>query len=175
MLRWLYKFVFKLLGWKIIGDLPDLKKYIIIVVPHTSNWDFVLGVVVRRILNPRIRFLGKNSLFKPPYGWIFKWLGGYPVDRQKSSAMVETVVNIFDKEESFILALAPEGTRSKVPRWRTGFYHMAVQAKVPIVMVGFDFRSKQVVVHSPFYPSGDLTKDLTYIQDQFKGIKGKNR
>ena len=163
------------MGWKITKELPDIKKCIIIVAPHTSNWDFVIGVFARCILASEIKYLGKKSLFKPPYGWIFYGLGGYPVDRSTSKNMVETVAEIFNKEEEFKLALAPEGTRSQVKEWRTGFYHMAVAAQVPIVSVGFDYAHKTIVVFDPFYPTGDIVQDMPIIKDQFANIRGRNR
>ncbi len=162
------------MGWKVNKELPDLNKCIIIVAPHTSSWDFVIGVIVRGVLAKEINYLGKKSLFKPPFGWFFRWMGGYPVDRKTSQNMVDQVAEIFLKEEVFRLALAPEGTRSRVAEWRTGFYHMAVRANVPIVSVGFDYAKKRVVIFDPFYPSGEIEKDLPQIKALFKDIKGKN-
>src|SRR6266850_2408387 len=113
MLRPIYILIFKLIGWKIEGSFPlKIKKYIVSVAPHTSNWDFVIGVMARSILKiQRARFLGKSQLFQRPYGWFFRWLGGYPVDRSSSHDMVQQAVDIFNRHERFILAIAPEGTR----------------------------------------------------------------
>src|SRR6187402_3414771 len=124
MLRPLYKLIFNLLGWKIVGDFPpELRKYIVAVAPHTSNWDFPLGVMTRSILRmKKARFLGKDSLFKPPFGWFFRSLGGYPVNRSGHHDVVHQVIDIFNSHDDFILALAPEGTRKKVEKLRTGFY-----------------------------------------------------
>ena len=108
MIRLICKSIFSLIGWKLVGVLPDLKKYIIIVAPHTSNWDFPLGVLARGIMDRKISYLGKKDLFKPPVSWLFKALGGYPVDRQQSQYIVDRVVQIFQEKDSFILALAPE-------------------------------------------------------------------
>ena len=173
-MRWLFGIIFKLFGWAVEGDLPDIKKFVLIVAPHTSNWDFIVGVLARGILNKPISYLGKKSLFKPPFGWFFRWLGGQPVDRKASKNMVDTVAEIFNSKEQFILALAPEGTRSQVNQWRTGFYHMAVQANVPIVGVAFDYASRRVRVFKPFFPSGSLDRDLPTIQAPFKQVRGKN-
>ena len=116
----------------------DVKKYIIAVAPHTSNWDFPVGLAARSVLRIQsAQFLGKSQLFVPPFGWIFRMLGGHPVDRSSSHDMVEQVVKIFAKHENFILAMAPEGTRKKVTKLRTGFYFIAKGAQVPIVPVGF--------------------------------------
>ena len=167
----------KILGWKIVGGFPDKPKYIIIVAPHTSNWDFLTGVFVRAIV-PEIKaakYLGKKSLFKPPLGWLFKAMGGYPVDRTKSKNQVDAVVDIFDKHEEFVIAMAPEGTRSKVEKLKSGFYYIALKANIPIVMVAFDYGKKQVVVNQPeFYPTGDFESDIEQILSFYRGIKGKN-
>lgn len=176
MLRPLYTVIFKLIGWKIEGSFPpDLKKYIIAVAPHTSNWDFVIGVMARSILRlQRAKFLGKDSLFKPPFGWFFRSLGGYPVDRSGKHDMVQQVVEIFNKHDEFVLALAPEGTRKKVSKLRTGFYYIAFGSKVPIIPVGFDFGLKRVVIGDIFVPSGDLDNEIHRLIEFYSKIKGKN-
>ncbi len=176
MLRRLYLLLFKISGWKVVGSFPvGLRKYIIAVAPHTSNWDFVIGVMARSILHLRkAKFLGKSQLFRAPYGWFFRWLGGYPVERSSHHDMVQQVVNIFDKHEDFVLAIAPEGTRKKVQKMKTGFYFIALKASVPIIPVGFDFHLKQVVIGEPFYPTGDLENDLKVLLAFYSSIKGKN-
>ena len=121
----------------------DLKKYIIIVAPHTSWVDFPLGVLAKTAYGINGNYIGKHTLFKPPYGFFFRALGGTPVDRSKSTNMVEAIIDIFNTKENFILALSPEGTRKKLDKWKTGFYFVAKGAKVPIVMVGFDFCFKE--------------------------------
>lgn len=176
MLRPLYHIIFKLIGWKIDGSFkPDLKKYIIAVAPHTSNWDFVIGVMARSILRlQRAKFLGKDSLFKPPFGWFFRWLGGYPVDRSRRHDMVQQVVDIFNKHDEFILAMAPEGTRKKVDKLRTGFYFIAKGAGVPIVPVGFDFGRKKVIIGDPVVPTDQIDHDLKKLIEFYSDISGKN-
>ncbi len=176
MLRPLYLLIFKLLGWKITGDFPrQLKKYIIAVAPHTSNWDFPLGVMARSILRiQKARFLGKHSLFKPPFGWFFRALGGYPVDRSSSHDVVQQVVGVFNAHDEFVLALAPEGTRKKVEKLRTGFYYIAKGANIPIVPVGFDFATKQVVIGQPMMPTDDFNRDMNALLQFYKRMKGKN-
>ena len=176
MFRPFYLLMFKLLGWKISGSFPpELKKYIVAVGPHTSNWDFVLGVAARSILRMQdAHFLGKSQLFRPPYGWFFRWLGGYPVDRSKSHDMVEQVARIFSEHEQFIIALAPEGTRKKVDKLRTGFYFIARQANIPVIPVGFDFAKKEIIISSPFFPTADAEADIQKITDFYKGVTGKN-
>jgi len=176
MLRPFYLLMFKLFGWKIRGSFPaELKKYIVAVAPHTSNWDFVVGVAARSILRmQKARFLGKSQLFRPPYGWFFRALGGYLVERTKSQDMVEQVVKIFNAHDRFILALAPEGTRKKVDKLRTGFYYIAKLAKVPIIPTGFDFSKREVVISEPMYPSENAEQDIEKLITFYKQIKGRN-
>ena len=165
----------RLLGWKIINDFPHhLKKYVIIAGPHTSNWDFPLGVMVKFAKGLDVNFIGKHTLFKPPFGFLFRALGGQPVDRGKSSNMVQSVIDVFQKEENFVFALSPEGTRSRVSKWKTGFYHVALGAKVPIVMATLDFGNKQVLIDEPYYPTGDIKKDFAHFHEFYKDVKGKN-
>lgn len=171
MFRWL----FYALGWKIEGEIPyHLKKMVIAVAPHTSSWDFIIGVLARSALKIKnARFLGKSQLFKPPFGWIFRKLGGTPVDRSSSHDLVEQVVNIFNAHESFILGIAPEGTRKKVQRLKTGFYYIAKGAGAAIVPVGFDFEKKSVVIGTPLFPGIDLNQDMETLLAFYRTIKGK--
>ncbi len=168
MVKYLCSFILRVSGWKITGDFPEHeKKYITIVAPHNSNWDFILGVLVRGATGMKSKYLGKASLFKPPHGWIFRMLGGYPVDRSKRTNLVDQVVDIFNKHEEFRLAIAPEGTRKKVNEWKTGFYYMSVQAKVPIVRCVLDWPNKEIRFYKPFTPSGDIQKDMPEIRKAF--------
>jgi 1-acyl-sn-glycerol-3-phosphate acyltransferase len=170
----LAKFIyFKILGWKLIGEFPDLQKCVVIVVPHTHWKDFFLGLLVRRIINKEINFIAKKSLFKPPFGWYFRWMGGAPIDRSKNSDTVAAVAEVFKAKKEFRLALSPEGTRKKVTTWKTGFYFIAKAANVPIVLVAFDFGKKQVKISGPQYPTEDKGSDFKNYQDFFKGVVGK--
>jgi len=175
MLRGFYVLMFKLFGWKVNGDLPkNIKKYIIVIAPHTSNWDFVVGVAARSMLRiQKAQFLGKSQLFKPPFGWLFRFLGGHPVERTTSHDMVDQVVKLFNTHDEFILAMAPEGTRKKVDKLRTGFYYIAKGAGVPIVPVGFDFAKKEVIAGAPIYPQ-DLESDMQKILAFYRNVRGKN-
>ncbi|CAN5121747.1 lysophospholipid acyltransferase family protein [soil metagenome] len=176
MFRPFYLLVFKILGWKVTGQMPaNEKKFIIAVAPHTSNWDFLIGVAARSILKIYdAQFLGKSQLFKPPFGWFFRMVGGHPVERGTSHDMVDQVVSIFKRYDKFILAMAPEGTRKKVEKLRTGFYYIAKGAGVPIVPVGFDFKRKQVIVAEPMYPTDDFEGDLEKITAFYRTITGRN-
>ncbi len=174
-MRFVYRLAFRLLGWSINGSMPDYPKFVIAVAPHTSNWDFLVGVAARSLLRIRnAQFLGKSQLFRPPFGWFFRMLGGHPVDRTSSHDLVEQVVKIFDRHEKFILAMAPEGTRKKVHKLRSGFYYIAKGARVPIVPVGFDFARKQVVVAPSMFPTENMEKDMEILLSFYRLIKGKN-
>ena len=168
--------IFKIIGWKTTGKMPtDIKKFVIAVAPHTSNWDFLIGVAARSILRiQKAQFLGKSQLFRPPFGWFFRILGGHPVERSSSQDMVEQVVKIFNRHDKFILAMAPEGTRKKVEKLRTGFYYIAKGAHIPIVPVGFDFHKKEVVVSQPLYPTDNMDNDMEKILSFYRTIRGRN-
>ena len=168
-------FILNLCGFKITDYFPhDLKKFVIIVFPHTSYWDFPVGILLRRALKIDAKYLAKDSIFRPPFGWLFRWTGGYPVDRSKSNNFVQAVVDIFNDKEQFGIAMAPEGTRSKVDKIKTGFYYIALHAKVPIVMCKFDYGNGILEFSKPYHLSGDYEADFKIIEAWFKGIKGKN-
>ena len=170
------KFIlFKILRWKIVGDFPrELKKYVVIAAPHTSWIDFPIGVLARMSSGIMINFIGKNSLFKPPFGFIFRLLGGTPVDRSKNNNTVDAIIKIFNSKDEFRLALSPEGTRKKVEKWKTGFYFIAKGAEVPIVMATLDYEKKQVKIGKPYYTTEFQEKDFEFFYAFFEGIKGKN-
>lgn len=163
---------FKIMGWKFVGEFPNVKKCVVIVAPHTHWIDFVLGILVRKVLNTKINYIGKESLFKAPYGWFFRWTGGTPVNRTKSENLVEAVIKIFNERDVFRFALAPEGTRKKVSQLRTGFYFIAKGAQVPIVKVAFDFRKKQIIIDKEFYTTDNPESDFKKIEKFYKGVTG---
>ena len=167
----------KITGWKINSEIPrELKKYIIAVAPHTSNFDFSIGLMARGVLGMRAHYLGKKSLFRFPFGILFRALGGIPVDRSKSHNMVDQIARIAKERKGFILAIPPEGTRKKVEKWRSGFYFMAFKAEIPIIFTQLDWGRHQVNFLKPFIPSGNFESDLPIMQKYFEGIKGyKNR
>ncbi len=154
-------------GWRFEGALPNLRQFVLIVAPHTSNWDFPIGIMAMFALGIRGTFLGKDALFKPPFGFIFRWLGGIPVDRFSTNNVVDQTIAFFRTREKIILALSPEGTRKKTARWRTGFYWVAVGAGVPIVPVAFDFPRKRWIIHSPQVMTGDAEHDIRHLRSFF--------
>ena len=173
-MRTILTWLFFRVGWKVSGALPSFKKYVIAVAPHTSGWDFVIGIMARSALKiESSHYLGKSQLFRPPFGWIFRALGGTPVDRSTSNDVVDQVVEIFNKHDEFVLALAPEGTRKKVGKLKTGFYYIARGAKVPIVPVGFDFERKMIVISEALFPTENFDLDMETLLTFYKTIKGK--
>lgn len=174
MLRLLWKLYWKLSGWKVRGQFPhEQKKALMIVAPHTTWKDVLVGFSGRAVLDiPHARFLGKKELFDGPFGWLFRWLGGTPVDRFSSQGMVGQVVEMFRTNEKFLLAMAPEGTRKRVDKLRSGFYHIANTAQVPLLMVGLDFGKKELVLSEPFFTTGNETADLHQIIQFFARFQG---
>ena len=174
ILRLITKLILRLVGWHVEGTLPDLPKYVIIGAPHTSNWDFLLFLAVIFHLKADVRFMGKAELFRNPFGWFFYWCGGIPVDRKKSTGLVEQMVDACKKSEKFILTIAPEGTRHFVTEWKMGFYHIAKSAEIPIVMAVVDGRKKTVRVGQMFYPTENMDADIKAIKGFFDGTIGVN-
>lgn len=173
-MRALYQLIFKLAGWKVNGSIPtSLKQYVMIVAPHTSNWDFMVGLAARSILRIDTKYVAKKELFRFPFGWFFKKLGGFPVDRSKNNNFVDAVADLFTEHPVFSICITPEGTRSYAEKWKSGFYYIAQKAKIPIVMVAFDYGNKQVKVEPAFMPSGDYEKDLKMMLDYYRKVKGK--
>lgn len=162
-------------GWRIEVDVPDLPKFVLIGAPHTSNWDFVLTLVTLFALSVKISWMAKQTLFRWPFNGLLEWLGGVPIDRtiQDDGIVIQTI-EAFNSRDKFIIALMPEGTRTRVRRWKTGFYHIAQGAKVPIVLVRFDYDRKIMGVGPTIEPSGDIMADMAQIQSLFAAIKGKN-
>jgi 1-acyl-sn-glycerol-3-phosphate acyltransferase len=172
-----YIFIFRLMGWRLVNGVdPGLKKAIFAVAPHWKNSDFFVGLGTRALLKRRIAFLGKAELFKPPFGFIFRALGGMPVDRSRKGNLVESQVQTVKNMPDALIALAPEGTRKDVSRLKSGFYYIALGAGIPIVPVGFDNGAKEVKIGEPFYPSGDFEGDmLQYFVPFFENIGGPQK
>ncbi len=161
------------LGWRIEGVLPNVKQLVIIAAPHTTNWDFLVGLGAKWALALDAAWLGKDSLFKPPFGALFRHWGGIPVDRSTSNDVVSQVVKLFGERESFALALAPEGTRSAAGQWRSGFWHIAIGARVPIMPIAFDWEHKVLRIWPAVPTSGDVEADLSRLRGMYGSIRGK--
>ena len=176
MIRSLSKFILKkIICWKVIGSLPSNEKYVIAVVPHSSYFDLIIAVLIRTYSGLKIKFIGKKELFNPITSFFFKFLGGIPVDRSKNTNLVDEVVNLFNQNEIQILAIAPEGTRKKVKKWKSGFYYIALNANLPILMVSFDYIKKEVKINKKFYPTGDINKDFIELEKKVSDVISRNR
>ena len=160
-------------GWQISGELPQHPKFILAVAPHTSNWDFFVGIAAMFTLNLKVSFLAKGSIFRWPIKSLLNSIGGIGVDRNHSHGVVGQIVNEFESNEQFILGIAPEGTRSKTVEWRTGFLHIAKQANVPVVPVSFDFAKKEVRFHPAVKITGDIAQELIEFKQVFSGVCAK--
>ena len=175
MIRVISKFILnKIIGWRVIGYLPKNEKYVIAVVPHSSYFDLIIAVLIRTYSGLKIKFIGKKELFNPITSYLFKFLGGIPVDRTKNSNIVDEVVDLFELGKIKILAIAPEGTRKRVEKWKTGFYYIALKAKLPILMVSFDYIRKEVKINNKFYPSGDIDKDFIELKKKVNDVLVRN-
>lgn len=162
------RLVLKVMGWKIAGELPTFDKFVLIATPHTSNWDLVYMLAIAFVLGIEVRWMGKDSLFKPPFGFLLKWLGGIAIDRSKTNNVVEAMASEFSKHERLILAVPPSGTRSQRPYWKSGFYYIAREAQVPVVMGYLDYATKTGGFGPHVLPGDDLSADM----DQFRAFYG---
>lgn len=166
-------FFYRLSGWKVEGSLPPVKKFVVIAAPHTSNWDlpFMLGVAL--FFRVRLRWMGKEDLFKPPFGWFMRALGGIPIDRSKANDVVSQMVDIYRLADDLAVAIPPEGTRAKVRYWKTGFYNIAHGARVPIALGFLDYKRKVGGIGMTLYTTGDYDADLKIIKKFYAGVTGK--
>lgn len=169
----------RLTGWRTEGMTPEeiaaYPKYVLIAAPHTSNWDFPITLMICFQLRLRVYWMAKASLFTWPIGWLSRWLGGIAIDRSAANNTVQNTVNAFNARERLAVIVAPEGTRGKVTHWKTGFYHMAHGAGVPIALAYLDFARKRGGIGRMFITTGDITADMAEIQQFYSGITGKNR
>jgi 1-acyl-sn-glycerol-3-phosphate acyltransferase len=172
LLRGLSRLLLGLFGWRVQGRIPDLPKFILLGAPHTSNWDFILMVALGLSLHTKFQFMGKAELFRSPLGWFFRWCGGIPVERNKSVGLVEQMADVFRRSEHFRLGIAPEGTRDKVSEWKTGFYHIAKTAGIPVVLGYVDGENKTVGIGPTFHLTDDMQADIKSIQGFYAKMVG---
>ncbi len=169
------KFIFFIIGWKAVGGVPkDLKKAIFLIAPHTSNVDFYIGRFYCWIKGIPIKLLIKQEAFKGPMGGLLKKVGGIPINRSRATNKVRQVADQFEKYDTMMLGIAPEGTRKLTKRWKMGFYHIAVHANVPILMSYIDYKKKVAGVAEPFYPTGDIEKDMKVFEDFYRDKTAKH-
>ena len=178
MLRVLSKIILKIIRWRVVGTLPkDHNKYVLIVAPHTSNWDFFLFIFAVSILGLKPSVLIKDTIFIGPLGWFLRYCGAIPVNRRQANSLVTDVASIFNNSDQFVLIITPEGTRSPNPNWKRGFHHIARAAKVPVLLVYVDSSVKTIGIEGFIYPSDDAEKDILEIKTFFdtkKGLKPQN-
>ncbi len=155
-------------GWTPTGVVPDLDKAVFVAAPHTSNWDGFWLIVYKIAMNVKIRFLAKQTLFWWPLGPLLRWFGAMPIDRNYASSTVQQLIDAFANERHLFLALAPEGTRKRLPYWKTGFYQIAKEARVPIVLAYIDYSEKKLGIGITLHVSGDVEKDLAVIRDFYE-------
>lgn len=159
-------------AWRIEGEFPARPKLVAIVAPHTSNWDFAVGVLAVFAIGVRVRFLGKHTLFHPPLGWLMRWLGGTPVIREAPQGAVAQAVAVIENDPAVLLAIAPAGTRRRGTPWRSGFYHIAHAAHVPILPVVFDGGRRAIRLLPAFETGGDFDADLPRLMALYEGVRG---
>ena len=174
IVRWLCGTGLKLAGWTVRGEWPVLDKAVAIVAPHTSNWDGPILLAAAGYLRVKPKWLGKASLANGPFGGLLRWLGCIPIDRSAGQDVVRTVRDVFRAHDRMVLGLAPEGTRSLTPAWKSGFYHIACAAGVPIIVGVIDYRTRTVSLPEVFHPTGDYAADLVRIQNHYRDAIGKN-
>ena len=167
------RLILKLSGWRTHVIPPHTSRYVLIGAPHTSNWDFLLALALMSVERIPIRIMGKDSLFRWPMGVFMRAIGAIPVNRRERTSLVDQIVAKFDEHSDLIIGISPEGTRSKTSRWRTGFYYIALKAKVPIVMAYLDYKNKIVGLGPSIKPTGDIQADFVKIRDFYSGIAGK--
>ena len=178
VLRLLSKLILKIIRWRVIGSLPkDQKKYVLIVAPHTSNWDFILFIFAVSVLRLQPSVLIKSSLFIGPLGWFLRYCGAIPVNRTQANSLVDYITGIYTERDEFVLIITPEGTRSANPNWKRGFHHVATKAEVPILVVSVDSTKRVIAIEGLMEPSDDVAADMLKLKQLFdskSGLKPKN-
>ncbi|MFK7975150.1 MAG: lysophospholipid acyltransferase family protein [Halioglobus sp.] len=173
MKRRLARILLRLFGWKIEGAKPPIDRYVLIAAPHTSNWDFPLMMAFAAAFDIRIKWMAKHSLFRPPMGPFMRAMGGLPIIRHESRNIVDNMVAALESAEQLVLVVPAEGTRARVDYWKSGFYHIARQANVPIVPSFLDWGAKRGGFGPAMTPSGDVRQDMQYFRDFYAGMTGK--
>ena len=173
MRHWLAKTLLALFGWRVEKPPPELSKYVLVVAPHTSNWDFVVMLALAIAARIKATWMGKHTLFRPPFGWLMRRLGGLPINRTANHNVVDQAIDSFRTRDRLVLAILPEGTRKRTPYWKSGFYHIAKGANVPMALGYADYKRKVGGVGKVIMPSGDIEADMAIIRDFYTGIAGK--
>lgn len=170
---WLARVWLQLLGWKVTGKLPDDKKFVLVGAPHTSNWDFVIGIPALYVYRLKTYWMGKDALFRWPYGFVMRALGGIAIDRSSAHGVVTQTANQLRNSESLVIMIPAKGTRKKTDYWKSGFYHIAQQAGVPVVCGYLDFATKTARIEYAFVPSGNVKQDMDAVRAFYASARGK--
>lgn len=170
---WMGRLWLRIWGWRVTGEIPSGNKFVLIGAPHTSNWDFPIGLAVVHVFRLKVSWMGKQSLFRWPFGNMMKWLGGFPVDRENPEGLVDQIATRFRDAEKFVVAITPSGTRSNREYWKSGFYRIAMRAQVPILCGYMDYGRKEARIGLSFLPTGNMKEDMDRIRQFYSGIRGK--
>ena len=174
MRRRIVGLLLRITGWTVDGAFPPVPKLVVIGAPHTTNWDFIAFLAAKWYHDVRLSFMGKASLFRPPFGWLMRRLGGIPIERDESHSVVAAMADRFAATDHLWLVVAPEGTRGRQETWRSGFYRIAEAASVPILLAGVDFAQRRVVIGPTVQPSGDINADMDVIRAFYGDMSGKH-
>lgn len=172
--RWFGRTFYRAIGWELEGKIADAERVMVVAAPHTSNWDFVFGILVILGINARVRWLGKHTIFKFGVTWFFRWLGGIPVNREQPDEVMGYVDAAVEKDNGLILVMAPEGTRKKVTKWKTGFLRIAKKNKCVIQLGALDFANRRIVLGDVFEPTGDNEADIAAIIEYYSQFAGRH-
>ena len=165
--------ILKIAGWRVVGTLPHSTRFVIIAAPHTSNWDFPLMLLISFAMEMKVNWMGKDAIFRKPFKGFFKWLGGIPIDRSSNNNVVQQSIDTLTHNENLALIVPPSGTRQRVTRWKTGFYHIANGAKVPIALGFLDYQKKIGGIGPHLVPQGNLAVDMEIISKFYAQVTGK--
>ncbi|MDA3870047.1 MAG: lysophospholipid acyltransferase family protein [Gammaproteobacteria bacterium] len=170
---WIGRIFMAITGWRVTGEVPPYKKFVLIGAHHTSNWDFPFGLAMTFIFRIKTQWMAKHTLFRWPMGIFMRALGGIAVDRKRSQGITEQMTQALEQADKMVIMIAPSGTRKKAPHWKSGFYRIAHQANVPIVCASLDFKHKVANIGLSLMPSGDVKKDMDRIREYYKDIQAR--
>ncbi len=173
--RWFGRTILQLGGWTIVGNFPDVPRLVLLAAPHSSGWDAVWGLAAKLAMGVDISFMGKAELFRGPLGWLLRLLGGIPVDRARAHGAVQQASASLRSRERMWFVLAPEGTRKRVEHWRSGFWHIARAANVPVFCAWFHYPDRSIGLGQLFHMTGDLDADMARIREYYQPFVGKHR
>ncbi|MCG8606007.1 lysophospholipid acyltransferase family protein [bacterium] len=171
---WVGRMWLGLSGWKVVGQVPPGRRFVLIGAPHTSNWDFAFGLATLYVVRLKVSWMGKDSLFKKPFGGLMRWLGGIPINRSSPQGMVEQTVAQFANTRQLALLITPSATRAKKDYWKTGFYRIAHAAQIPIICGYLDYSKKEACLGLSLVPTGNIQDDMDKIREFYDGVQGKH-